>query len=84
MDRFVKAYTGQHRHSGIGFHTPPDVHFGMTGHVEDQRLMALQKAWDEYPGRFGQRRLPKKLHLPTAAWINEPVKQEEDEEMLAT
>lgn len=83
MDRFVKAYNGHHRHSGIGFHTPADVHFGMTGHVEDQRLAALQAAWDAYPERFGQRRLPKKLQLPAAAWINEPMKLKEGEEMIA-
>jgi len=83
MDRFVRAYNGHHRHSGIGFHTPADVHFGMTGHVEDQRLVALQKAWDTHPERFGQRRMPRKLQLPVAAWINEPVKQEEGEEMIA-
>ena len=83
MDRFVQAYNGHHRHSGIGFHTPADVHFGMTGHVEDQRLAALQAAWDAYPERFGQRRLPKKLQLPAAAWINEPMKLKEGEEMIA-
>ncbi|MBM7768257.1 putative transposase [Glutamicibacter nicotianae] len=79
MNRVVQAYNGHHRHSGIGFHTPADVHFGMTGHVEDQRLAALQKAWDTHPERFGQRRLPKKLLLPVAAWINKPMKLEEGE-----
>ena len=83
MYRFVQAYNGHHRHSGIGFNTPADVHFGMTGHVEDQRLAALQKAWDTHPERFGQRRMPKKLQMPVAAWINEPIKQEEREEMPA-
>ncbi|SCC37239.1 putative transposase [Arthrobacter sp. NIO-1057] len=83
MDRFVQVYNGHHRHSGIGFHTPADVHFGMTGHVEDQRMAALQKAWDRHPERFGQRRLPKKLQMPSAAWINAPLKQEEGEELQA-
>lgn len=83
MDRFVQAYNGHHRHSEIGFHTPTDVHFGMTGHVEDQRLAALQAAWDAHPERFGQRSLPKKLQVPEAAWINEPMKLEEREEMIA-
>lgn len=83
MDRFVQAYNGHHRHSGIGFHTPADVHFGMTGHVNDQRMAALQKAWEQHPERFGQQRLPKKLQLPEAAWINEPVKQEKGEEIQA-
>lgn len=83
MDRVVQAYNGHHRHSGIGFHTPADVHFGMTGHVEDQRQAALQAAWDAHPERFGQRSLPKKLQVPEAAWINEPMKLEEREEMIA-
>ncbi|MGO2778905.1 IS3-like element ISAar44 family transposase [Glutamicibacter arilaitensis] len=83
MDRFVQSYNGHHRHSGIGFHTPADVHFGMTGHVDDQRLAALQRAWDEHPERFGRRRLSKKLQMPEAAWINEPVKRLEGQEMQA-
>lgn len=83
MDRFVQAYNGQHRHSGIGFHTPADVHFGMTGRVDDQRLTALQEAWDEHPERFGQRRLPKKLQMPEVAWINEQARLFEGEEMRA-
>lgn len=83
MDRFVQVYNGHHRHSGIGFHTPADVHFGMTGHVEDQRMAPLQKAWDKHPERFGQRCLSKKLQMPSAAWINAPVKQEEGEELQA-
>lgn len=82
MGRFVHAYNTEHRHSGLGFHTPADVHFGMTGHVDDQRLAALEKAWAEHPERFGKNRLPKKMLLPEAAWINEPIKQEEGEKML--
>ena len=53
MDRFVQAYNGHHRTSGIGFHRPADADFGMTGQVEDQRLAALQAAWAAYPERFG-------------------------------
>ena len=83
IDRFVQAYNGFQPHSGIGFHTPTDVHFGTTGHVDDQRLAALQKAWDEHPERFGQRRLLKKLQIPEAAWSNDPVKRWEREEMYA-
>ncbi len=55
----------------------------MTGHVEDQRLAALQAAWGAHPERFGQRSLPKKLQVPEAAWINEPMKLEEREEVTA-
>lgn len=28
MDRFVQAYNHEHHHSGIGLHTPADVHYG--------------------------------------------------------
>lgn len=82
MGRFVHAYNTLHRHSGLGFHTPADVHFGMTGHVDDQRLVALEKAWAAHPERFGKARLPKKLRLPEVAWINEPVKLEKEDEMM--
>lgn len=81
MDRFVQAYNEQHRHSGIGFHTPADVYFGMTGHVEDQRLAALQKAGTRIPNGSISVGVPKKLQMPSAAWINEPVKLEDGEEL---
>ena len=82
MDRFVQAYNTEHHHSGLGFHTPADVHYGMTGHVDDQRLAALEKAWAAHPERFGKPRLPKKLQLPAAAWINEPMEEKEEAEMM--
>ncbi len=82
MGRFVQAYNTEHRHSGLRFHTPADVHFGMTGHVDDQRLAELEAAWAEHPERFGKNQLPKKMMLPDAAWINEPIKQGEGKMMV--
>ncbi len=79
MGRFVQAYNTERRHSGLGFHTPADVHFGVTSYVDDQRLAALEMAWAEHPEPFGKNRLPKKMLLPHAAWINEPIEQEETE-----
>jgi hypothetical protein len=61
------------------FHTHADVHFGMTGQVDGQRLAALEKAWAEHPERFGKNRLLKKMLLPEVTWNNEPLKQEEGE-----
>jgi putative transposase len=29
MDRFVSAYNHEHHHTGIGLHTPADVHYGL-------------------------------------------------------
>lgn len=81
MGRFVQAYNTEHRHSGLGFHTLADVHFGMTGHVDDQRLAELEAACSEHPERFGKNRLRKKMLLPEVAWINEPIKKEEGEKV---
>lgn len=78
MDRFVGACNTQHRHSGIGFHTPADAHFGMTGHVDDQRLAELGQACNAHPERFSASRLPRKPRLPEQAWINEPVARKEE------
>lgn len=80
LGRFVSAYNTHHRHSGIGFHTPADVHFGMTDHVDDQRLAALAKARVQHPERFGSSRLPKKLQLPDKPWNNDPIERKEAEE----
>ena len=33
--RFFRWYNAEHRHSGIGFHTPADVHYGQAEHVRD-------------------------------------------------
>lgn len=62
MGRFVHAYNTEHRHSG--FHSPADVHCRMTGHLDDQRLSALEKVWEEHPERFGKNLLPEKILLP--------------------
>ena len=49
MDRFTHAYNHEHHHTGIGLHTPADVHYGQRCHhpvdaaaAEEQqsRLMA--------------------------------------------
>lgn len=77
MDRFVDAYNHEHHHSGIGFHTPADVHFGLTEHVDQARLEAMHTAWQTHPERFSTRRLPKTLQLPEVAWINQPVTPQE-------
>jgi len=72
MERFVMAYNHEHHHTGIGLHTPADVHYGHTGAVSAQRSAALAAARQAHPERFGTDHDPKLLALPTNAWINPP------------
>jgi len=37
-------YNAEHRHSGIGFHTPADVHYGRAELVRDRRGLVLEAA----------------------------------------
>jgi putative transposase len=68
---FFSWYNDDHRHSGIGFHTPADVHYGRAEIVRQRRADVLNAAYAAHPERF-VRRLPVPPALPTAAWINEP------------
>jgi putative transposase len=69
--RFFRWYNDEHRHSGIGFHTPADVHYGRAERVQARRAEVLNAAYAEHPERF-VRRPPQPPALPTAAWINQP------------
>jgi putative transposase len=72
-DRFFMAYNHEHRHSGIGMHTPASVHFGTAEQIRAQRQVTLNRAYAEHPERFTRRPRPPKL--PDSAWINQPVDQ---------
>jgi len=74
---FVDYYNHDHRHSGIGLHTPADVHYGLAPAAARQRSETLTAARGRHPSRFATDRDPKILDLPAAAWINEPKKPEE-------
>jgi putative transposase len=69
--RFFRWYNHEHRHSGIGFHTPADVHYGRAELVRARRAEVLSAAYAEHPERF-VRTPPKPPALPTAVWINQP------------
>jgi putative transposase len=69
--RFFIWYNQDHRHSGIGFHTPADVHYGRAELVRAQRGLVLDGAYAAHPERFVRKR-PEPPALPTVAWINEP------------
>ncbi len=52
IDAFFGYYNQQHRHSGIGLHTPADVHFGRADAVRAQRQLVLDAAYAAHPERF--------------------------------
>lgn len=68
---FFTWYNTAHRHSGIGLHTPADVHFGRAPARRAARAVVLAAAYARTPERF-VRQLPQPPALPTAAWINPP------------
>ena len=69
--RFFDWYNGDHRHSGIGLHTPADVHYGRAAAIRARRAGVLTDAYAAHPERF-VRKPPEPPALPTAVWINEP------------
>ncbi len=62
--------------SGIGLHTPADVHYDMATATALQRSQVLAEARQRHPTRFATTNDPKILDLPAAAWINEPTKED--------
>ena len=69
--RFFTWYNDEHRHSGIGFHTPADVHYGRASALREQRARVLDGAYAAHPERF-VRKAPVPPALPAVAWINRP------------
>jgi putative transposase len=68
---FFPWYNHEHRHSGIGFLTPADVHTGRAAVVRAQRAEVLATAYATHPERF-VRKPPEPPSLPSTAWINRP------------
>jgi putative transposase len=69
--RFFRWYNHEHRHSGLGLHTPADVHFGRAAHIQLERARVLEAAYAAHSERF-VRQLPLPPPLPGPAWINRP------------
>jgi putative transposase len=68
---FFAWYNTAHRHSGLGLHTPHDVHHGLAAQRQRARAAVLTAAYAVTPERF-VRHAPTPAALPTAAWINPP------------
>lgn len=72
MDSFTTWYNHEHRHTGIGLHTPADVHYGLATDKAADRRAVLADARARHPNRFTTTTTPKILDLPDTAWINRP------------
>ncbi|MEU4218186.1 IS3 family transposase [Actinoplanes sp. NPDC026623] len=72
---FFTWYNTAHRHSGIAWHTPHDVHHGHTDTVNAVRAEVLTAAYQRNPERF-IRKHPEPATLPTTAWINQPTRDQ--------
>ncbi len=68
---FFRWYATEHRHSGIAYLTPQDVHYGRASERLAARRAALDAAFALHPQRF-VRRPPTPAPLPDAVWINPP------------
>lgn len=73
-ERFFGYYNHDHRHSGIGLHTPASVHHGTAHEIRKLRQQTLDAAYAAHPDRFGRRR-PQPPRLPDQAWINQPSRE---------
>jgi putative transposase len=68
---FFDWYHHRHHHSGLGWMTPADVHFGRAAAMRVQRAHVLDAAFQLHPERF-VRNSPTPPALPSAVWINPP------------
>jgi putative transposase len=72
--KFFDWYNNHHRHSGIAWLTPGDVHHGRAPEVLGLRQIVLNQAYAAHPERF-VRRPPTVAQLPKAVWINPPAEK---------
>lgn len=72
---FFRWYNTAHRHSGIAWHTPEQVHHGTAERIRALREATLAAAWLRHPERFPNGK-PTPPALPEAVWINRPTQEE--------
>lgn len=83
MDEFVAWYNHEHRHSGIGLHTPADVFYGLAEDKDNQRRIVLADARARHRHRFNTDTAPKIIDLPETAAINPPKPTEPESQTTA-
>jgi putative transposase len=74
---FFGWYNVEHRHSGLGLHTPADIHYGLAEAIRDKRAGVLNAAYAAHPERF-VRKPPEPPKIPQTSWINRPNQPEEN------
>jgi putative transposase len=73
--RFFGWYNDEHRHGGLGLHTPADVHHGHADTVRKHRAVVPNLAYQAHPERFVSKP-PEPPKIPTNSWINPPEETE--------
>ena len=68
---FFHWYNHEHRHSGIGYYTPAQMHSGAANESVAARAVVLAAAYVAHPERFPNG-APKPQPMPTEVWINKP------------
>ena len=63
--RFMTWYNEDHVHSGIGYHTPADLHHGRAEGVRELRGVVLLDAYAAHPEGF-VRKVPTPPALPSS------------------
>jgi len=79
---FFRWYNTEHRHSGIAFMTPQNVHYGRATQILKTRSVTMDAAFEAHPKRFKNKR-PVLKTLPEAVWINPPVNESSDQQEVA-
>jgi putative transposase len=69
--QFFAWYNLEHRHSGIGWHTPASVHYGTADEVREHRAATLTAAYLAHPERFVSKP-PIPPQIQDTIWINKP------------
>jgi len=69
-ETFFDYYNNEHRHSGIGYNTPANVHHGLDDIIREKRQGVLDAAYTSRPDRFWKP--PQAPKVPQATWINQP------------
>jgi putative transposase len=76
MRKFVRWYNDEHRHSGLEYYTPNDVHTGNHLAKKQKRDSVLADAYLRNPNRF-VKGTPSATPAPDAVWINKPKVEEQ-------
>lgn len=75
IGEFFDWYNHEHRHTGIGLHTPASIHFGTADEIQRAQSRVLAQAYAAHPERFVTG-TPEPPTPPETVWINRPTDQE--------